>query len=83
MGSKENNPSKANLGNNNRRRFNNRKTGSAQKSANCLSTSNKPKVRELIFYLYDSAQRKTSESYGKIVDAIIVKIQKYSNSPLR
>ena len=38
--------------------------------------SNKPTVRELKFHLHDSTQRKSSESYGKIFDAIIVKIQK-------
>ena len=33
-------------------------------------------VREMKFHMHDSAQRKTSESFGKIKEAIILKIQK-------
>ena len=36
-------------------------------------------MREFKFCLHDSAQRKTSESYGKIKEAIITKIQKAFN----
>ena len=50
----------------------------ANNSANGSSPDNssKPKQRELKFYLHDSNQRKTSESYNKIVDTIITKIQR-------
>ena len=78
MGSKENTPKQTNSRNSNKRRRLNRRKFPTQKSANGLSTStsNKAKIRELKFYIYDSAQRNTLESYGKIVDAIIQKIQR-------
>ena len=45
-------------------------------SGSQLKNNNKPKERELKFHLHDSTQRKTSESYNKIVEALITKIQK-------
>ena len=38
--------------------------------------NSKPKQRELIFHLHDSTLRKTSESFNKIREAIIIKIEK-------
>ena len=35
----------------------------------------RPKVEEMKFYLHDSASRKTSESFGRIKEAIVLKIQ--------
>ena len=69
---KENSSRQAYSGNNgNRRRFN-RKKNASQKSSSSAS-GNKPKVREYKFYLHDSAQRKTSESYMNIFEAMILK----------
>ena len=66
--------------NKNRRRFSQRKKGTSSTSSKTTSTTSKnnntPKIRELKFYLHDSAQRKTSESFNKIREAIIIKIQK-------
>ena len=66
--------------NKNRRRFSQRKRGTLSVSSKTNSTTSKnnnlPKIRELKFYLHDSAQRKTSESFNKIREAIITKIQK-------
>ena len=80
MGSKENTPSNANSDNKNRRRFRrNNSNGAPNKNQN-----NKPKpvVREMKFYMHDSAQRKNSESFGKIKEAIILKIQTTFESPV-
>ena len=65
-------------GNKNRRRFSQRKRSSASSSGASTTpkNNNSPKVRELKFYLHDSANRKTSESFNKIREAIITKIQK-------
>lgn len=38
-------------------------------------------VRKLVFYLHDSAQRKTSESFGKIKEDLVLKIQKSFDNP--
>ena len=38
-------------------------------------------IREYKFYLHDSAQRKTSESFGKIKESIIMKIQNTFDKP--
>ena len=52
---------------------NNKKSSNGQ----ATSGSNKPRLtRELKFHMHDSSQRKTSESYGKIKESIILKIQK-------
>ena len=69
----------------NRRRFNRRRNNNnSQKSASSPNpvTNNKPKIREFKFYLHDSAQRKSSERYNKIVDSIIMKIQKTFDQPI-
>ena len=44
--------------------------------------NNKPKAREYKFHLHDSVQRKTSEGFGKIKEAIIFKITKIFDLPL-
>ena len=66
--------------NKNRRRFSQRKRGTSSSSTKANGTTSKnnntPKMRELKFYLHDSTQRKQSESFGKIREAIITKIQK-------
>ena len=66
--------------NKNRRRFSQRKKGTSNstKSNGTITSKNNnlPKIREYKFYLHDSAQRKTSESFNKIKEAIITKIQK-------
>ena len=66
--------------NRNRRRFTQKKKGNSSNTANTNQNNGKnnnpPKARELKFYMHDSAQRKQSESYGKIKEAIITKIQK-------
>ena len=73
--------------NKNRRRFTQKKKGSSNKntqntSQNGNKNNNPPKARELKFYLHDSAGRKQSESFGKIKEAIIIKIQKTFDSPV-
>ena len=67
--------------NKNRRRFSQRKKGTSSNSTKSNGTitsknNNLPKIRELKFYLHDSVQRKQSESFNKIREAIITKIQK-------
>ena len=66
--------------NKNRKRFTQRKRGTSSANTKTNSTTSKNnnplKTRELKFYLHDSAQRKTSESFNKIKEAIITKIQK-------
>ena len=68
--------------NKNRRRFTQIKKGNISSTSKNTSngTNNKSnnlaKNRELKFHLHDSAQRKTSESFNKIVEAIVTKIQK-------
>ena len=42
----------------------------------------KAKVKGMEFYLHDSASRKTSESFGRIKEAIILKIQKSFEDPI-
>ena len=82
MGSKENTPSSANSGNKNRRRFTRGKNNSS--GTQNSNQNNKPKtvVQEMKFYMHDSAQRKSSESFGKIKEAIILKIQSTFESPV-
>ena len=67
--------------NNNRRRFTQRRKGgnfsTSKSTSNGANKNNNPwKTREVKFHLHDSAQRKTSESFNKIVDAIVTRIQK-------
>ena len=68
--------------NRNKRRFTQRKrgtnTGTTSKApSSTTSRNNNPsKVREYKFYLHDLAQRKISESFNKIKEAIITRIQK-------
>ena len=73
--------------NRNRRRFTQRKRGSSNKNTQNGGQSNNknnnpPKARELKFYLHDSVGRKQSESFGKIREAILIKIQKTFDSPV-
>ena len=73
--------------NRNRRRFTQRKRGSSNKTTQNASqgnnkNNNPPKARELKFYLHDSVGRKQSESFGKIREAILIKIQKTFDSPV-
>ena len=73
--------------NRNRRRFTQKKKGNSNKSTtngnqNNAKNNNPPKIREFKFYLHDSVQRKQSESYGKIKEAIIIKIQKTLDDPI-
>ena len=64
----------------NRRRYTLKRKGYPNNSniitANNGKNNNLPKMRELKFYMHDSVQRKQSESFGKIKEAIITKIQK-------
>ena len=67
--------------NGNRRRYSQRRRGNGNKSNsnsgnNQPKNNSKPKQRELIFHLHDSTLRKTSESFNKIREAIIIKIEK-------
>ena len=67
-----------------RRRFYPRKKNSIPSTTGTAKTSdNKPKTREFKFYLHDSAQRKQSENFNRIKEAIILKIQKTFNDPKR
>lgn len=61
----------------------NRKRGSSQKTSNMRNqpNNNKHKVQKYKFYFHDQAQRKSSESFIKIKDTIITKIQKSSDDP--
>ena len=74
MGSKENAPSNANSGNKNRRRFKKKSIPSESPNRN---PNNNPELEfcEMKFYMHNSAQRKSSESFGKIKEEIILKIQ--------
>ena len=58
-------------------RFNNRRNKNNSNSKNNSGANQLPndKIREHKFRMHDSAQRKTSESYNKIVDVIVIKIQ--------
>ena len=63
--------------NGNRRRYTQRnKSDSNNLGNNQPNKDNKPKQREMVFHLHDSTQRKTSESFNKIVEATIIKIEK-------
>ena len=67
--------------NRNRRRFTQKGKGNSNNSKtngtiNSGKNNNLPKIREFKFYMHDSVQRKQSESFGKIKEAIITKIQK-------
>ena len=42
----------------------------------------KAEVKKMKFYLHDSAARKTSESFGRIKEAIILRIQKSFEDPI-
>ena len=73
--------------NRNRRRFTQKKKGNSNKNTtngnqNNGKNNNPPKTRELKFYLHDSVGRKQSESFGKIKEAIIIKIQKTFDDPI-
>ena len=73
---------KENKKNNNRRKF--RRNFKKTKSSDSSNGQNdgKAKIKEYKFHMHDSAQRKTSESFGKIRDAIILKINKTFDAPL-
>ena len=67
----------------------NRKIPFYRKWTSTTSTSNgnsskptKVAVREMKFHMHDSVQRKTSESFGKIRETIILKIQKKFDDPV-
>ena len=67
--------------NRNRRRFTQKRKGNSNTSKtngtiNNGKNNNLPKNREFKFYMHDSVQRRQSESFGKIKEAIITKIQK-------
>ena len=73
--------------NRNRRRFTQKKKGNSNKNTvngnkNNDKNNNPPKTREFKFYLHDSVGRKQSESFGKIKEAIIIKIQKTFDDPI-
>ena len=71
---KENSSTAANGGKNkNKRKPFYRKKGNGGAENNTAVTK---KVKELKFYLHDSAARKASESFGKIKESIILKIHK-------
>ena len=82
MGNKENSSATTNASGSNK---SNRKRPFYR---NIMSTSDgnnaKPTVavRELKFHLHDSAKRKHSESFGKIKEAIVLKIQKSFDDPI-
>ena len=62
-----------------------RKTILSKREKNLGSNGNeKPSkaVREYKFYLHDSTQRKSSESFGKIKESIIMKIQNTFVNPI-
>lgn len=70
---KENSTGATNRGENSSNR---RRTFYRKKTGNADNNVVKPKVQELMFYLHDSAARKTSESFGRIKVSITLKIQK-------
>ena len=45
-------------------------------------TPAKVAVRKMIFHMHDSAQRKTLKSFGRIKEALILKIQKTFDDPI-
>ena len=73
--------------NRNRKRFTQKRKGNTNKNAtngiqNNSKNNNPPKTREFKFYLHNSVGRKQSESFGKIKEAIILKIQKTFDDPI-
>ena len=78
---KENSSTAANGGkkNNNRKPFYKRKGNGEGDSNNVVTTK---KTKEMKFYLHDSAARKSSESFGRIKESIIFKIQKSFEDPI-
>ena len=59
-----------------RRAFYKNKTGNTENNVV------KPKVKEMKFYLHDSAARKTSELFGRIKESIILQIQNSFVDPI-
>ena len=79
LGNKENTSSS----NSRRPHFNKNKKTSSNGQATSGSNSNKPRLtRELKFHMHNSSQQKTSESYGKIKESIVLKIQKVFTSSI-
>ena len=73
---KENSSGAANGGenkNNKRRPFYRKSQNGNGETNNVVTTK---KVKEMKFYLHDSDKRKTSESFGRIKESIVLKIQK-------
>ena len=79
---KENSSGAANGGeeNDNKRILFYRKSQSGSGETNNVVTTKK--VKEMKFYLHDSDKRKTSESFGKIKETIVLKIQKSFEDPI-
>ena len=73
---KENSSAAANVGENKNKRkpFYRKKGNGGGDNSNAAVTTKK--IKEMKFYLHDSAARKSSESFGKIKESIILRIQK-------
>ena len=71
------------IGSSNRKRpFYRKRTSTTSTSDGNSSTPTKTAVRDMRFHMHDSAQRKTSESFGKVKEAIVLKIQKTFDDPI-
>ena len=84
MGNNKENTNQA-WSNNNRSQknpFRQKNKNSTNSESNNGQNGNKPKIWEHRFHIHDSAQRNTSESFGKIKEAIILKITKTFDTPL-
>ena len=85
MGNKENSSASQNVaGKNNKKKpfyWGKKNSSSNGKKKNGNEKPSKA-VREYKFYLHDSAQRQSSESFGKIKESIIMKIQNTFVNPI-
>ena len=63
------------------RHFHQNKNAKNNTSGNAGISIDSPKVKELKFHMHDLAQRKVSESFGKIKESIILKIQGTFENP--
>ena len=65
----------------NRKQNQNASNSSSNSNSNTSNSSSQNKSKEYKFYMHDSNERRSAESFGKIKDSIILKIQKTFDSP--
>ena len=65
----------------NRKQNSNASNSSSNSSSSTTNSSSKSKTKEYKFHMHDSNERRSAESFGKIKEAIVLKIQKTFDSP--